>query len=94
MEKAYGIARENIISTDKVPTDWIMELVTKQIVPIDKDNKILDKVEDTMKFDRPLEVYLNDLSLARDKWAMTPSQKKSINNVIETIKKTHGATKQ
>jgi hypothetical protein len=72
MEKAFEIAREKIVSTDTIQTDWVMELVSKQLVPLDKDNKILDKVENEMKFDRPLDVYINSLSLAKDKWATRP----------------------
>jgi hypothetical protein len=89
MEKAYQIAKEKLVSVESVPADWSMEFVSKQPVPLDKDNKILDKVEDEMKFDRPLDVYINGLNLARDRFASTPLQKKSINAVIEIIKKTN-----
>ena len=91
MEKAYQIAREKIVSTDKGPTEWVMELVAKQVIPLDKDNKILDSVEEKMKFERPLDVYINSLLLAKERFAKTTPQKKAIDNVIETIKQTNGS---
>jgi hypothetical protein len=90
MEKAYQIAHDKLLASDLGQTDWVMEMVSKQLVPLDKDNKVLEEVEDKMKFDRPLDVYINSLLLARDKFAKTVPQKKAIDNVVEIIRQTNG----
>jgi hypothetical protein len=73
------------------PEDWLIEGF--QFLDIPKNTEISSstakKIERHFRIQRPIDVYLNDLKLVKDKFCEKDSEKKLIERVINKIANEH-----
>jgi hypothetical protein len=73
------------------PGDWLIEGF--QFIDVPKDTTLssstAQKIEEQFKIKRPIDVYVNDLKLVKDKFCEKESEKKIIDKVINRIEHEH-----
>lgn len=92
-EEAHISAKKSLKdSGENVDEEWTMAEYKSLDIPYGSP-RVVEKVEEKMPFERPIDVYFNVLYLARDKYA-TPTQKKVINDLVAKIKKQYANKKR
>ena len=87
-EKAQTAGSSILQAQNENPSDWTIEGYESIFIPLaDKSiekklNEVDKKMNDTKK---PIGVFINDLMLVRDKFAETPSEKRSLSSIINRI---------
>jgi hypothetical protein len=86
-EEAHESVKKSLESLGESPDrDWTMFTYKYLDIPY-ANASIVDEVEKQLpSFEKPIDYYLNQLELAKDKFA-TPAQKKVFDSVIKKIKK-------
>jgi hypothetical protein len=88
-EDADILIKKLIIEDEKSLDGWILEGYASTIVPLTKNDTVFSEVDNKLTFDKPIDVYINNLLLAKERFASTPSQKKAMDAVIDNAKKSY-----
>jgi len=91
LEKATHAGKIILEENGLISGDWLMEKYLSQRVPLDRESKVLHKVEKEMGHERPKESYIYSLQLARDKFCTKKSEKVVLDQIINN-KKSYGST--
>ncbi len=89
-EKARDVGEEILIRMGEDPRQWLIEnykSIDITIPAVDSVAKIDEKLNNP---DKPFYVFVNDLKLAKEKWAETPTEKRTIEKLINKIEKVYG----
>lgn len=89
-EEAHDSARKSLEGIgENVDADWLMATYKFMDIP-QGDPTIVDKAEGVLPaFVKPIDHYINSLNLLRDKFATTVAEKKSVDKLIEKVRKNY-----